>query len=55
MFGRKGYSGEAAFVPKKHIGVGRFVPKMGSTIGDKGVLSVIHNVETKKNYLEKKK
>ena len=55
MFGRKGINAEVAFVPKKYTGVGRFVPKMGSTFGDKVVLAVIHNMETKKNYLEKKK
>lgn len=52
-FGQKGIAGEASFVPKRMM-VMR-TGKQPMFPNEKMVLGVVHDVETKRNRLEKKK
>jgi hypothetical protein len=55
MYGKKGINAEMAFVAKRHVGAAPFLPKHGMMMDHKGLLGVMHNQETKRNYLEKTK
>jgi hypothetical protein len=53
-YGQKGMNAEMAFVMKRGFGKAPFVPKKGMP-DMKGIMGVVQNPETKRNFLEKKK
>lgn len=53
-YGQKGMNAEMAFVMKRGMGKAPFVPKRGMP-DMKGIMGVVQNPETKRNFLEKKK